>query len=478
MGLSGYPYCKYGMESYALNALWLLPIALAGAALTLSRKSLQILALFHGSVQVGLWAFLYAHLPPMGGLQVRVRWFGLAEREFFYAISAHHGNLALLLLTILIGHIALLYGLSHVRRVRGFSALLYLVMGFSQGVFLAQDILLFFVFYEAALVPAFLLIYGWGGQRRREAAIKFALFTLGGSVVLIIGIILALQGVSVGLYEQWIQTGIGTLSWVLMTVGLAVKLPLVPLHSWLGEAHVEAESAISIVLAGILLKLGGYALLYWVWWHLSPSQALALRLWGGISLIYAAAVATGQTDLKRLIAFTSIGHMALVAIGAAAQHASGLQGAYHQLFTHGIISAGLFAWVGWIEKKYGSREIHTLRGAVYAPGWSAFQTAVLFFGAIGVPGMALFISELMVIWGTALGVGWRWALLPAAGLLLTAIYFLRAYRELAVPIAGHSPASFRELRLYIVLVWVLVGLSVGVGVYPGIWLDLLAHVGR
>lgn len=463
------------MESVALNALWLLPAAAAGLTLLLHRKGIQVLTSLHGILQIFLWLLLYQTAP--AEIEMRVRWFAVGNQTFFYALGAHPSNLALLLLTILIGHIALLYGSLHVERPRSFAALMYLVIGFSQGVFLAQDIVLFFVFYEASLIPAFLLIYGWGSEGRRAASVKFALFTLSGSVLLLIGLLMSLQAVPSSVYEDWKKAPLSSVAWLLMTIGLAVKLPLIPLHSWLGEAHVEAESAISMVLAGILLKLGGYALLHWVWWTLSAPQALLLRIWGAISLIYAAGVATGQTDLKRLIAFTSIGHMAVVALGAGAQSLTGLQGAYHQLFTHGIVSAGLFAWVGWLEKASGSRRLDMLRGVLYPFPAYMLLTALLFFGAVGVPGMALFISELMVIWGVAMGSGWQWALVPAAGLFLTAIYFLRAYRDLAAP-ASASPGMQRYSILSSAIIWVLLFFSFVVGLYPGIWLELLVHVGR
>ncbi|MCS7153872.1 MAG: NADH-quinone oxidoreductase subunit M [Bacteroidia bacterium] len=458
------------MAALILNLLWLSPVAAAGIAFTLTRRGLLTFTIGHGLFQLLLWVKLY--LQREAALQIP--WSSLAGKTFHYALAAQPSNLALLLLTIIVGHLALYYGQREVGRVRSFSALFWLALGFSQGVFLAKDVLLFFVFYEAALVPAFLLIYGWGGIRRKEAAVKFALFTLGGSVLFLVGMILALNSLPDSTYEAWASGGVSLAAWGLMTVGLAVKLPLFPLHSWLGEAHVEAATAVSMLLAGILLKLGGYALLQWVWFSLSSDLAWLLRIWGGVSLAYAAAVATGQIDLKRLIAFTSIAHMALVAVGAGAQDERGLQGAYHQLFTHGLISAGLFAWVGMVEKVLGSRRITELRGSLAR---QPFQAAILFFGAIGIPGSALFVSEMMIVWGVAAGSGWSWALIPASGVVLSAIYFLRTYRELAAPTEKVFPPTL-SLPPYQKLVWLLILLSVGVGIYPKLWLDLLAHVGR
>ncbi|MCS6894537.1 MAG: NADH-quinone oxidoreductase subunit M [Bacteroidia bacterium] len=464
------------MEAIALNALWLSPIGAAGVALLMSRRALGVFSIIHGGIQGIVWLILY-DLNEKAAVAVRSPWFSMGGEEFFYFISAHPTNLALLLLTIVVGHASLLYGQRYIGRVQEFSALLFLVMGFSQGVFLAKDILLFFIFYEAALVPAFLLIYGWGSPKRKNAAVKFALFTLSGSILFLIGLLIGLREVPSGISDAWYSAQLPPLSWILMSVGLSVKLPLVPLHSWLGDAHVEADTALSMMLAGILLKLGGYALLHWVWVAPTAEEALILRIAGGISLVYAAAVATGQSDLKRMIAFTSIGHMAMVAIGAGAQSVYGLQGAYHQLFTHGIISAGLFAWVGWLEKSFHTRQIDNLHGVLAHRSWKQFQAALLSFGAIGAPGMALFISELMIIWGVANGTNWAWALLPGANIVLTAIYFLRAYRKLAAPPPPTISSTSKAFVQYQFIVWGFIVLSIAVGIYPKIWLELLAHVG-
>lgn len=463
------------MATFALNSLWLGPVLAGLVALFLPRRVLLGWISLQGFAQGLLWLYLYVEYRGFGPFY-SVEWFRLGGQPVRYALGVHPANLLLVALTLLIGHAALFYAFLYVARIRAFIALVYMTMGFTQGVFLAREVLLFFVFYEASLVPAFLLIYGWGGPRRRAAAVKFALFTLGGSVLLLIGLLWAWVERAVGgSWEAWRGESLPWGAWWLMTMGLAVKLPLVPLHSWLGEAHVEADTAISMLLAGILLKLGGYGLLAWVWFQ-GPN--LALIGWGAFSLGYAAAVATGQIDLKRMIAFTSIGHMALVAVGAGAGSLRGIEGAYYQLFTHGLISAGLFAWVGLLEKRYGSRSLRYLNGILWSQPRSQWPAILLFFGAIGVPGMALFISEILIVWGTGEGVGWGWAIVPAASLPLTGIYFLRAYRQLAQPTEGWvGLQETLPLPAQEAVIWLLILLSLFAGLYPKPFLALLAYVG-
>ncbi|MCS7188967.1 MAG: NADH-quinone oxidoreductase subunit M [Bacteroidia bacterium] len=461
------------MEAATLNLLWVGPLVGGLVGLFLHRKGIKLWIIIHGLLQFFLWGYLYWKYEGLGPVQ-EIPWFSIQEKSFYYHISIRPSNLWLLFLTILVGHSAMLYACSYVSRLRSFTVLFFFTIAFIQGVFLAGEVIIFFIFYEASLVPAFLLIYGWGSEGRRLAAVKFALFTLGGSVLLLVGILWGLSACEGGKWLDWQRACLPAGAWWLMSLGLAVKLPLIPLHAWLGDAHVEAEAPVSMLLAALLLKLGGYGLLNWVW---RGEYAFILRIWGGLSLLYATGVAMAQQDLKRLIAFTSIAHMGLVAIGAGAQSHTGLQGAYHQLFTHGLVSAGLFAWIGYLEKKTGERNLSSLQGILYKDIRSQLPAILLFFSAIGVPGSSLFISELLIIWGTGEGAGWLWAFVPALSLLLTAIYFLRAYRDLAKPnsttfISLRSPSYLPEL-----IVWILLFISFLSGILPSPWLKVLAHAG-
>ena len=421
-----------------------------------------------------IWLWLYPQVKAATAVTAAIPWFTWGQQTIFYALGASPENLWLLLLSILVGNGAIFYGFD-VLRLRAFAALMLISLSAVLGAFLARDLVLFFVFYEASLVPAFVLIYQWGGRRRAAAAIRFALFTLSGSVLVLVGLLMGLYAGYGTSLEAWRASSLPPAVVFLLTLGFAVKLPIVPLHSWLGEAHVEAATPVSIVLAGLLLKLGGYGLLSWSWPHLPRTALPVLIGWGLLSLFYASVVAAGQTDLKRLIAFTSISHMAFIPLGGALPR-YGLMGAYHQLFTHGLISAGLFAWVGLLEKNYQTRDLRFLHGILsQQPRWNLYGI-LLFMAAIGAPGFGLFISELMVLWGLGTSVGWVYTALAATSLLLSALYFLRAYQKL---LTGELPPQGIGLFLapQETLILLCLALAILSGIYPQPWLSLLAYVG-
>lgn len=421
-----------------------------------------------------IWLWLYPQVKAATAVTAAIPWFTWGQQTIFYALGASPENLWLLLLSILVGNGAIFYGFD-VLRLRAFAALMLISLSAVLGAFLARDLVLFFVFYEASLVPAFVLIYQWGGRRRAAAAIRFALFTLSGSVLVLVGLLMGLYAGYGASWEAWRASSLPPAVVFLLTLGFAVKLPIVPLHSWLGEAHVEAATPVSIVLAGLLLKLGGYGLLSWSWPHLPRTALPVLIGWGLLSLFYASVVAAGQTDLKRLIAFTSISHMAFIPLGGALPR-YGLMGAYHQLFTHGLISAGLFAWVGLLEKNYQTRDLRFLHGILsQQPRWNLYGI-LLFMAAIGAPGFGLFISELMVLWGLGTSVGWVYTALAATSLLLSALYFLRAYQKL---LTGELPPQGIGLFLapQETLILLCLALAILSGIYPQPWLSLLAYVG-
>ncbi len=463
-----------GMEIFLLTLLWTLPL-LGVMFLPLGgrRWALSLLA----TITLGqtlIWFWLYLQVKAKIFISVTLPWFSWGQQTVFYALGASPENLWLLFLAILLGNGAIFYGFD-INRLRSFIGLMLISLSAVLGAFLARDLVLFFVFYEASLVPAFVLIYQWGGKRRAAAAIRFAIFTLSGSVLILVGLLMGLYLGHGSLWEFWRTSGLPWAVSLLLTIGFAVKLPIVPFHSWLGEAHVEAATPISIILAGLLLKLGGYGLLSWSWPHLPHAGRLMLVGWGLLSVFYASLVAAGQTDLKRLIAFTSISHMAYIPLGGASP-LYGLMGAYHQLFTHGIVSAGLFAWVGLMEKNWQTRDLRLLSGVLQNhPRWNLYAI-LLFLAAIGVPGFGLFISEFLVLWGLGTSVGWLYTALAATNLLLSALYFLRAYQKLLL---GGSRAQGTGLFLapQEALVLLCLGLVLLSGLYPRPWLSLLSHVG-
>lgn len=356
----------------------------------------------------------------------------------------------------------------------GFYALLLILESAMLGVFAARDVILFYVFFEFTLVPLFFLIGIWGHDDRRRAAVKFFIYTLAGSVLAFLGLLTIVL---------WSASHTGTLSfdiakltdglaahplpmdarggwlqwWVFLALfaGFAVKVPIVPFHTWLPLAHVEAPTGGSVDLAGVLLKIGIYGFLRFSL-PMLPEATAAAAPWmlglGVVGILYGALVALAQSDLKRLIAYSSVSHMGYCVMGIAALEPVAVEGATLQLINHGLSAAGLFALVGMIYERYHTRSIANLGGIAARAPWLAFMFILFTFSSIGLPGLNGFVGEFMVLLGafqrawSGVAIEWRTSYLTMAvaavvGVVLGAWYMLWAVERVFFGASRQPPAD-------------------------------------
>lgn len=350
------------------------------------------------------------------------------------------------------------------------------------GVFCALDLVLFYLFFEGILIPMYLIIGIWGGPRRIYAAFKFFLYTLAGSVLFLIALLV--------IYLQTGSTDIPTLLtakldptlqkwlWLAMFASFAIKVPMWPFHTWLPDAHVEAPTAGSVLLAGVLLKLGGYGFLRFSLPMLPDASVFFAPLIFALSIIaivYTSLVALAQTDMKKLIAYSSVAHMGIVTIGIFTPNALGIQGSIVQMLSHGFVSAALFMVVGVVYDRIHSREIESYGGLaermpVYATVFMLFMLA-----SVGLPGTSGFVGEILVIVGAFQHNAWV-ATLAATGMILGAAYMLWLYRRVIFgPLVRESLATIRDMRPNEILAFApLVLLALVMGVYPQLFLQPMA----
>jgi NADH-quinone oxidoreductase subunit M len=323
------------------------------------------------------------------------------------------------------------------------------------GVFLSLDLFLFYVFFEIMLLPMYFLIAIWGGDNREYAAIKFLLYTLFGSVFILVAILTLyfwfpgdgpgpngfaahsfdiVRLTSVLTHSSYYGRGVQQWVFVLFLVGFLVKLPSFPFHTWLPDAHVQAPTPISMILAGILLKIGGYGMIRLAW-PLAPAGAYDLSLYvailGVFSILYGALVAMAQTDFKKLVAYSSVSHMGYVTLGMAVMtltnderyYAYGVNGAMFMMIAHGITSAGMFFLVGVIYDRAHTRDLNKLGGLANVMPLYGAISYVIFFGSMGLPGLCGFVAEVFVVL-SAFNYNIILAVLAAAAVILTAGYIL------------------------------------------------------
>jgi NADH-quinone oxidoreductase subunit M len=381
-------------------------------------------------------------------------------------------------------------------------AWLLLLQGACMGVFLALDLFAFFVFFEIVLVPMYFLIGGWGHGNRTYAALKFFVYTMLGSAMMLVGIValvfLTSRATGDPLTFDLVKLGetqalsVVTARWVFLAFSLAfaIKVPIFPLHTWLPDAHTEAPTAGSIILAGVLLKMGTYGFLrfgLFLFPEASHYFAPLFLTLGVIGILYGAVVATMQRDLKRLVAYSSVAHLGFIVVGIFALNQQAIVGAVAQMINHGLSTGALFLLVGMLYERRHTRLISELSGLQRSAPIMAAAFTVVMLSSIGLPGLNGFVGEFLVLVGTFATRRW-WAVVAASGVILAALYLLWAYQRVfhGTPDRPEN-AELRDLDLREKLgVLALVGLIVFLGVYPRPMLEriepsvqaLLAHVDR
>ncbi|MBF0610027.1 MAG: NADH-quinone oxidoreductase subunit M [Magnetococcales bacterium] len=401
--------------------------------------------------------------------------------KIYYRMGVDGISLPFVLLTTFLTPLCILASWESIqKKVTEYMVAFLALESFVVGVFCALDFVLFYILWEAMLIPMFLIIGVWGGPRRVYAALKFFLYTLGGSVLMLIAMLaLAIKGNSFDITELMrVSYPFNFQVWVFLGffVAFAVKVPMWPVHTWLPDAHVEAPTAGSVILAGILLKMGAYGFIRFSMPMLPDASHYFTPMMFGLSLVavvYTALVALMQTDLKKLIAYSSVSHMGFVTIGLFSFNQQGIEGSILQMVNHGVVSGALFLCVGVIYDRLHTREIARFGGLavpmpVYATIFMVFTMA-----SVGLPGTNGFVGEFLILLGAFLASKWV-ALIASTGVVLGAAYMLWMYKKVIFGVIRHAEneglldVNMREVAIFAPLL-VLV---FWIGFYPGPFLEI------
>jgi NADH-quinone oxidoreductase subunit M len=448
-------------------------------------------------VQFAFTAWLYAEFNAgSAGLQFATRVPWIESWGVFFSIGLDGNNVLLVLLTGFLGPIVVAGSFSAItREVKLFHAMVFLIQFAMMGTFLAQDLFVFYLFWETMLIPMFLLIGIWGGERRIYATLKFVLYTAFGSILMlaaVIWLVLAAQQANVAgggtpsfafadLYRLRLPADVQTWLFIAFGLSFAIKVPIVPLHTWLPDAHVEAPTAGSVILAGVLLKMGTYGFIK-LGFPLFPAATLQftplIMVLAVASIVIGAGLALVQDDIKKIIAYSSISHLGYVMLGLVSLDLIGIQGAIVQMVSHGLTAAGLFLMIGMVYERCHTRDLAAYGGLAKLVPMYSVAFMVLTLASIGLPTTSGFTGEFLVLLGT-FNAAWAlhlqgdsfalWpAVLAVTGVVLGALYMLRfaakfLFGPTRAPVAHLTDLNGREAAMLAAVIAAIFWL----GLFPG-----------